>query len=116
MGEITLDLYKGSNIEKGFSNKKLDESQIMETVVGNFQKGLIDSETFEKAIGEMNLMKGEASVGTTIPVNSKVDVVKKENGWAIEKAVSDYDDQEDEEGEEEDDKGEEPGDDDQDKE
>lgn len=86
MGEITLDQYKGSNIEKGFitdieSPKQINDAVIAKNLVDNFQKGLIDQDLFSKAVDELNMVGGTAEVGSKIVLDSKFSLVKGEEGW-----------------------------------
>jgi hypothetical protein len=60
MHEITLDQYKGSNIEKGFKPKTRDIEKIL---IGNLEKGFIDENLFIKAINEYDLIKSVALIG-----------------------------------------------------
>lgn len=84
--EVSLEDYKNSNIEKGFTNKSFDESEIIGQVVSNFDKGLLEDEVFEKAIGEVNLIKGEAEVGTSFTAQNGTVVSKTDKGWELTKA------------------------------
>jgi len=88
MGEITLDQYKGSNIEKGFitdvqSNQGLDDSIIAKSLAGNFEKGIIDEDLFNKAIEELNSLQGDSKVGTKIPIFANLTLQKGEEGWEV---------------------------------
>lgn len=65
---IGLDQYNGSFIQKGFETPKQEKritfDSIEEQLKNNFQKGLIDEDLFNKAIGELDLLKGgKAGVG-----------------------------------------------------
>ena len=54
--EISGTDYVGSAIEKSIQN--IDPFERLETIVrNNFDKGLIDLETFEKALEELDIVK-----------------------------------------------------------
>lgn len=55
--EISLDQYRGSEVMKGFEGNPLNVME--QTVKNNFQKGLIDKDTFEKAMFELDIIKGK---------------------------------------------------------
>lgn len=97
MGEITLDQYKGSNIEKGFitdvqSNQGLDDSIIAKSLAGNFEKGIIDEDLFNKAIEELNSLQGDSKVGTKIPIFANLTLQKGEEGWEVKEVKEDDED------------------------
>lgn len=97
MGEITLDQYKGSNIEKGFvtdvqSNQGLDDSIIAKSLVGNFEKGIIDEDLFNKAIEELNSLQGDSKVGTKIPIFANLTLQKGEEGWEVKEEKEEVED------------------------
>jgi hypothetical protein len=54
--EISIDSYKGSEIMKGFESNPF--AKIEDTIKTNFKKGLIDKDTFDKAMDELDLVKG----------------------------------------------------------
>lgn len=54
--EISIDSYKGSEIMKGFESNPF--AKIEDTIKTNFKKGLIDKHTFDKAMDELDLIKG----------------------------------------------------------
>lgn len=62
MNNITLDLYKGSNISKGFEASKPSIEDLEKSLVSNFDSGNIDSELFCKAMDELDLMKGKKAL------------------------------------------------------
>ena len=97
MGEITLDQYKGSNIEKGFitdvqSNQGLDDSIIAKSLAGNFEKGIIDEDLFNKAIEELNSLQGDSKVGTKIPIFANLTLQKGEEGWEVKEEKEEVED------------------------
>lgn len=110
MGEITLDQYKESNIEKGFitdvkSNQGLDDSIIAKKIAGNFEKGIIDEDLFSKAIEELNSLQGDSKVGTKIPIFANLTLQKGEEGWEVKEEKEEKEEEEEEEGGEEVEKG-----------
>jgi len=97
MGEITLDQYKESNIEKGFitdvqSNQGLDDSIIAKSLAGNFEKGIIDEDLFNKAIEELNSLQGDSKVGTKIPIFANLTLQKGEEGWEVKEEKEEVED------------------------
>lgn len=65
---VNLEDYKGTEISKGFESNSIH--QMEETVKSNLEKGLIDQDTFDKAMFELDLVKGKP--------NEKVDKVMGE--------------------------------------
>lgn len=59
--DIGTDDYKGSNLEKSFSVREPMSFEKAEKIINNnFERGLIDKSTFEKALDELySLRKGK---------------------------------------------------------
>ena len=100
MSEVTLDQFKGSNIEKGFQTdiserKAVSERTIIEKTANNFNKGLFGEDLLEKAVSDINsLGMTELSKGSTIDITGG-QLLKGETAWIIEKSDDDDEDDED---------------------
>jgi outer membrane biosynthesis protein TonB len=101
MENVTLDLYKGSNIEKGFGGESIDEFKAIIALGQNFNKGLIDEETLEKALPEVSNLKQILSEGDYLTLEDGRNLVKAVDGWILEKAKTEEKEEESEEEEKE---------------
>jgi hypothetical protein len=82
--EISLNNYKGSSIEKGFSSlPEPNFSDIEKSLEDNFSKGLITEDLFCKAQEELDLIKAR---GRKVPVGE----IRTWNGIKYRKTVSGY--------------------------
>lgn len=63
MTEITLEQFKGTNIEKGFKSESNPTIQDIEKALEcNLEKGLISEELYDKAVEELDLLKGKKAM------------------------------------------------------
>jgi len=86
---IGLEQYKGSFIQKGFeatkTTNKVTFDSIKEQLKNNLQKGLIDEDLFNKAVGELDSLKGGlADKKTPKDIAEKWGVTVEEVNNAIE--------------------------------